>query len=63
MKLVDHIQRWNKWRKHNTNGRLHHILVLTGLFHSPTLGLFLSNREERKAKESLERLRKGVNKY
>lgn len=37
MKLLDHIQIWNKWRKRNTNSRLYKFLVLVGLRHSPTL--------------------------
>lgn len=40
-KLKRHIKRWNSWRKRNGNGRLHHILVLLGLVHSPTFELFL----------------------
>lgn len=38
-KLYDHIWRWNRWRKHNTNGLAHHILVLFGVVHSPTFEL------------------------
>ncbi len=30
------IKCWNKWRKNNMNGRLHHVMVLLGLRHSPT---------------------------
>ena len=37
MKLVDHFQRWNKWRKHSMNSRLYKFLVLIGLQYSPTL--------------------------
>lgn len=35
-KLVRHIRKWNYWRKRNTNGSLHHILVLFGIVKSPT---------------------------
>lgn len=35
--IVDHVRRWNIWRKNNANGKLHHLLVLLGLVHSPTL--------------------------
>lgn len=34
-KLKEHIRKWNKWRKGNTNGKIHKILVLFGK-HSPT---------------------------
>lgn len=36
MKLLDHIQIWNKWRKRNTNSQLYKFLVLVGLRRSPT---------------------------
>ena len=40
--LIVHLQAWNLWRKHNTNNKMHKILVLLKLiFHlqnpSPTL--------------------------
>ena len=35
-RLIKHIRRWNIWRKRNTNGNMHHILVLLGIIHSPT---------------------------
>ena len=43
----NHIERWNKRRKYNTNGRLHHILVLLGWVHSPTFEFTLTDDEER----------------
>lgn len=36
-KLIRHIKNWNIWRKHNANGRIHHILVLLGIIKSPTM--------------------------
>lgn len=30
-------KRWKEWRKHNANGKLHHILVLLGIIQSPTM--------------------------
>lgn len=36
-KLIKHIKIWNIWRKHNANGRIHHILVLLGIIKSPTM--------------------------
>lgn len=44
-RLKRHIKRWNGWRKVNGNGRLHHILVLLGLVHSPTFGFYLLPEE------------------
>ena len=40
MKLVDHFQRWNKWRKHSMNSRIYKFLVLLNLQYSPTLTLY-----------------------
>lgn len=46
MKLVDHFQSWNKWRKHNINSRIYKFLVLVGLQHSPTLALCRTKKGE-----------------
>lgn len=46
MKLLDHIQRWNKWRKHSMNSRLYKFLVLVGLQQSPTLVLYHTKKGE-----------------
>lgn len=40
-KLIRHIRKWNYWRKRNTNGRLHHVLVLFGIVKSPTFAQVL----------------------
>lgn len=40
MKLLNHIQIWNKWRKRNTNSRFYKFLVLVGFMHSPTMSVF-----------------------
>lgn len=37
--LIIHIRVWNMWRKHSGNSRLQKLLVLFGLFHSPTFNL------------------------
>ena len=44
--LIQHIKRWNKWRKHNCNGRFHKLLVLLGMRKSPTFILTLTDEEE-----------------
>lgn len=40
-----HIRRWNRWRKRNANGHLHHILVLLGVVKSPTFAFTLLPEE------------------
>jgi hypothetical protein len=35
-RLIEHIKRWNVWRKYNKNGITHKILVLFGIIKSPT---------------------------
>lgn len=44
-RLIRHIKRWNIWRKHNANGRLHHLLVFFNIIKSPTFGLVLLPEE------------------
>lgn len=43
-RLINHIKRWNKWRKHCGNGWLHKISVLFG-GHSPTFQFTLTDEE------------------
>lgn len=35
-KAIKRFKKWNKWRKHNLNGPLHHVLVLFGVIDCPT---------------------------
>lgn len=49
--MLDHLKRWNIWRKNNSNGPIHKILVLLGLRYSPTMVLILTYEE----KKSIER--------
>lgn len=44
-KIIRHFKRWNIWRKHNCNSKLHQFLVLIGLSNSPTLGSVLLPEE------------------
>lgn len=44
--MLKHIKRWNKWRKHNRNSKLHKLLVLLGLRKSPTFILTFTDEEE-----------------
>ena len=38
-RLINHIRRWNVWRKWNRNSRWHKFLVLCGVIYSPTFEL------------------------
>lgn len=35
--FINHIRRWNIWRKRNLNGRFYKFLVLVGVTKSPTM--------------------------
>ena len=37
-KVINHVRRWNIWRKHNADGKIHKFIVLIGLIKSPTFG-------------------------
>ena len=36
-RLIKHIKRWNIWRKHNINSKLHKFFVLINFIKSPTM--------------------------
>lgn len=55
-RVINHIRRWNKWRKYNLNGRLHKFLVLIGITKSPTMPYVWLDSEY---KEFEKGLRKG----
>jgi ABC-type multidrug transport system fused ATPase/permease subunit len=38
--VIKHIKRWNSWRKYNRNSKLHKLLVLFNMIHSPTFEAF-----------------------
>lgn len=57
MKLIDHFQRWNKWRKRSMNNRLYKFLVLVGLQHSPTLALYFTKKEEQIIREKFDAIK------
>ena len=44
-KLINHIRRWNIWRKHCLNSNFHKILVLFGVIKSPTMNTMLLPEE------------------
>lgn len=44
-RLIKHFRRWNIWRKHNVNHKLHKFLVLIGFTKSPTMTYVLLSEE------------------
>lgn len=54
MKVINHIRRWNKWRKGNLNGRFYKFLVLIGVKESPTLPLTWLDSELKAYRKGLE---------
>lgn len=44
-KILTHVKRWNRWRKHCLNGNLHKALVLLGVIKSPTMPFILLPEE------------------
>lgn len=54
MKIIKHIKRWNVWRKHNVNSKLHKILVLFGIIKSPTLVFTLIPEEYEEIQKAIE---------
>ena len=53
-RIKRHVNKWNTWRKYNTNGKLHKFLVLIGLVHSPTFSICLT-------KEDVDMIGKAIN--
>ena len=51
-RLINHIKRWNKWRKHCGNGWFHKISVLFG-GHSPTFNFTLTDEELEEMEQAL----------
>lgn len=44
--MLDHIRRWNIWRKNCLNGPIYKILVLFGVIKSPTMILVMLPKEK-----------------
>lgn len=59
MKMLNHIRRWNIWRKRNLNGPIYKILVLFGVTKSPTMASVWLPEEEM-AKAFVEGYQKGL---
>lgn len=59
--MLNHIRRWNIWRKRNLNGPIHKILVLFGVTKSPTMAsVWLPKEEKEIAKAFVEGYQKGL---
>lgn len=59
-RLITHIKRWNKWRKHCGNGWLHKISVLFG-GHSPTFMYVFTDEELEEIEQAFIRGMRGNN--
>lgn len=55
MKILDHIERWNIWRKHSLDSPVHKLLVLFGLY-SPTFQMIMTKREQKEFEEEYMKL-------
>ena len=55
MSLINHIRRWNIWRKHNGNSWLHKLFVLFGIIHSPTMHMVWLPEEVDRYQKSIRR--------
>lgn len=41
--FIKHFKKWNRWRKSNLNSKVHKILVLLKVVHSPTFYYMIYN--------------------
>ena len=57
--MLDHIRRWNIWRKRCLNGPIYKILVLFGVIKSPTMAFVLLPEEEKEMMDAFQRSLKG----
>ena len=57
-RLINHIKRWNKWRKYNSNSWCHKFLALIGLVNSPTMNLTFTDEEEKRILETARKIEK-----
>lgn len=59
--MLNHIRRWNIWRKRNLNGPIYKTLVLFGVTKSPTMAcVWLPEEEKEIAKAFAEGYQKGL---
>lgn len=57
--MLDHIRRWNIWRKRCLNGPIHKILVLFGVIKSPSMRLTMLPEEKQEMMDAFHRSLKG----
>lgn len=50
-KLIKHIKKWNKWRKHSLNSPISKLLVLFNIIKSPTFEHFWTEQDARAFRE------------
>jgi len=43
--MISHIKLWNHWRKRSLDSKLYKILVLFGIFKSPSMSFIISVKE------------------
>lgn len=52
MNIINHIKRWNKWRKYNSNSLVYKVLVLLHIVNSPTFMFVFTDEEELEIEEA-----------
>lgn len=57
--MINHIRRWNIWRKRCLNGPIHKILVLFGVIKSPSMWFVMLPEEEQEMMDAFRRSLKG----
>lgn len=57
--MLNHIRRWNIWRKRNLNGPIYKTLVLFGVIRSPTMASVWLPEEEKEIMDAFQRSLKG----
>lgn len=55
MIIKEHVKKWNEWRKHNCNSKLHKMLALFKIVPSPTFMLFVTEEELKRIREKLDK--------
>lgn len=57
--MLNHIRRWNIWRKHCLNGPIYKILVLFGVIKSSTMAFVLLPKEKQEMMDAFHKSLKG----
>ena len=55
--MLDHIKRWNKWRKFSEDSRIYKLGVLLGIAAPLSFELTLTDEEESEVRKSMERIK------